>query len=766
MDGPDKYTLGEQTKSLPDLQVPGWFLAKRVKTPQRLNRISIPIRVLEYLEPENSTAAHKNTGQETVSPSNVADGVYGVSEEYYSELRDTVNAAFVRNSKNELPLDESCVFVSSTTKNSSGFLEALVLHLAKDIEAILIEVDIEDLNDLADHFQRQEDAQSVAECQDRQPNHDAALDTEVLINAAKEYFAASCALDRTDEAWKKSQNAVEALLNTPRSLVMGPVESRNEDEPVAKHYTNLTGVFEDTVILCVRDLDRLGYSTQTKIIARLQEGIKDRRRSKEHFILLFTTIEGEDSYLYMDYDYTYPPDEVSLASKFRLTMNSFTCAEKHGAADTEKITGTMNTRRLKRALRQRAYQAFPSELLEPFADWSLYGIDCYSTPLGESLWSRKDLHRAAIQIVGRSRSKSQLNMEDIRAVLSRLRLYRMPEGSGGQSDSESIVKSQDDAEDKWKEKIDAVKGSCNTFEKELISSVVNPADIATSFDDVILDQEIKEIVKHVVMLSTFNVTEKSSTLLHHVRIKGVLLYGPPGCGKTHLSRAIAKAFGASMLAIDAATVQSKWVGETEKYIKATFSLTEKLSPCVLFIDEADALFYRRSSEDRSWERNALTQFLQQMDGLLKSDKSPLVVVATNRPADLDDAFLRRLPQKIMINLPHEMARIQILRIYLKPDDIDPSVNIESIAAATEGYSASDLRDLCAEAAVIWFIEKQIDKLDDDSLKSLGHLSLNMSHISKALKKIRPTVSRRSQRDLVEFSERFNPDLAHVGKAGL
>jgi len=210
--------------------------------------------------------------------------------------------------------------------------------------------------------------------------------------------------------------------------------------------------------------------------------------------------------------------------------------------------------------------------------------------------------------------------------------------------------------------------------------------LESKYEDVIMDEEIKETVKHLVLLSNSHVEATSSFLLKQIRISGALLYGPPGTGKTHLSRAIAKESGANMLSIDSATIQNKFVGETEKCIKAAFTLAAKLFPCVLFIDEVDALFYRRSSDDKSWERSALTQFLQEMDGLEKSDKAPFVVVATNRPWDLDDAFLRRLPQKIRFGLPGTESRSKILRTFLKEDDLDPLVSIDSLAKQTDGYS--------------------------------------------------------------------------------
>lgn len=239
-------------------------------------------------------------------------------------------------------------------------------------------------------------------------------------------------------------------------------------------------------------------------------------------------------------------------------------------------------------------------------------------------------------------------------------------------------------------------------------------------------------------------TEGSSReLLKRVRMNGALFYGPPGTGKTHLARAIASTTGANMLSIDAARIQNKYVGESEKMIKSAFTLATKLSPCILFIDEADALFYRRSSDDKSWQRSTLTQFLTQMDGLMSTTepRKPFVIAATNRPKDLDEAFMRRLPHKVLFNLPDKSARAQILRIYLKEDDLKDDVDIDSLAQETTGFSGSDLLNLCEEAALAWAMEQNVANKTFDEIMAASKtdgeamavkLELGAGHFQKAL----------------------------------
>jgi SpoVK/Ycf46/Vps4 family AAA+-type ATPase len=211
-----------------------------------------------------------------------------------------------------------------------------------------------------------------------------------------------------------------------------------------------------------------------------------------------------------------------------------------------------------------------------------------------------------------------------------------------------------------------------------------------------------------------------------------------------------------MLAISAADILSKRVGATEKFIQAMFSLATKLAPCVLFIDEADSLFRRRSSNDSEWVRSMINQFLLEMDGLGTKSDTPFVLIATNRPTDLDDAFLRRLPHKVFFPLPSEEDRVLILKTLVKEQDLHPLVSIEALAKATPGFSGSDLRSLCGHAALMFAIEqvKSHQTRLGDPLTAL--LLLENRHFAKALGNTHPSVSRWSVEKMEEFAARFNP----------
>lgn len=141
-----------------------------------------------------------------------------------------------------------------------------------------------------------------------------------------------------------------------------------------------------------------------------------------------------------------------------------------------------------------------------------------------------------------------------------------------------------------------------------------------------------------------------------------------------------------------------YVGEGEKNVKAIFSLAKKLTPCVVFIDEADAILGSRGgSSPRTSHRELINQFLREWDGM--NDHSAFIMVATNRPYDLDEACLRRLPRRLLVDLPTEQDREAILRIHLKDEILDSTVSLPSLASQTPFYSGSDLKNVAVAAAL-------------------------------------------------------------------
>lgn len=179
--------------------------------------------------------------------------------------------------------------------------------------------------------------------------------------------------------------------------------------------------------------------------------------------------------------------------------------------------------------------------------------------------------------------------------------------------------------------------------------------------------------------------------------KGVLFYGPPGCGKTMLAKAVAAESAAIFINIRMSTIMDKWFGESNKLVAAIFSLARKLQPCIIFIDEIDSFLRERQSTDHEVTANLKTEFMTLWDGLT-SDGRVMVLGATNRPNDIDDAILRRMPKRFPVPMPNKAQRRRILEITLKDARLDSDFDIDMVVDRTQGMSGSDLREACRNAA--------------------------------------------------------------------
>ncbi|XP_050363356.1 uncharacterized protein LOC126782190 [Argentina anserina] len=244
---------------------------------------------------------------------------------------------------------------------------------------------------------------------------------------------------------------------------------------------------------------------------------------------------------------------------------------------------------------------------------------------------------------------------------------------------------------------DVVTG--NEFEKKLLADVIPPSDIGVTFDDIGALENVKDTLKELVMLPLQRPELFSKGQLTKP-CKGILLFGPPGTGKTMLAKAVATEAGANFINISMSSITSKWFGEGEKYVKAVFSLASKIAPSVVFVDEVDSMLGRRENPgEHEAMRKMKNEFMVNWDGLRTKDtERVLVLAATNRPFDLDEAVIRRLPRRLMVNLPDTTNREKILRVILAKEDLDPDVDLEGVASMTDGYSGSDLKNLCVTAA--------------------------------------------------------------------
>lgn len=290
-----------------------------------------------------------------------------------------------------------------------------------------------------------------------------------------------------------------------------------------------------------------------------------------------------------------------------------------------------------------------------------------------------------------------------------------------------------------------IRKQCNQHEKVLMRGVVNPENIRTTFKDVHAPAETIEALKTLTTLSLTRPEAFQYGVLATDKITGLLLYGPPGTGKTLLAKAVAKESGATVLEVSGSDVYDMYVGESEKNVRAIFSLARKLSPCVVFIDEADAIFASRGSgTSRNTHRELINQFLREWDGM--TDTNAFIMVATNRPFDLDDAALRRLPRRLLVDLPTEKDRESILRIHLGGERLEDAVSVAELASKTPLYSGSDLKNLVVAAALAAVREeneaaaRHAESGADEEFKFPERRVLGMRHFDKAMEEITASVS--------------------------
>ncbi|MGH0131653.1 UNVERIFIED_CONTAM: hypothetical protein FKN15_056735 [Acipenser sinensis] len=237
------------------------------------------------------------------------------------------------------------------------------------------------------------------------------------------------------------------------------------------------------------------------------------------------------------------------------------------------------------------------------------------------------------------------------------------------------------------------------YEMNIASHLVDPRSMKVTWRDIAgLDDVIMELQDTVILPFQKRHLFQGSRLFQPP--KGVLLYGPPGCGKTLIGKATAKASGCRFINLQPSILTDKWYGESQKLTAAVFSLAVKIQPCIIFIDEIDSFLRNRSSLDHEATAMMKAQFMSLWDGLdTETDCQVMVMGASNRPQDVDPAILRRMPTTFQINFPTQKQRQDVLKLILAGENLSNAINLKEIAEKTEGYSGSDLKELCRDAAM-------------------------------------------------------------------
>ena len=234
--------------------------------------------------------------------------------------------------------------------------------------------------------------------------------------------------------------------------------------------------------------------------------------------------------------------------------------------------------------------------------------------------------------------------------------------------------------------------------------------------------------------------------------RGILLFGPPGTGKTMIAKAIASECKSTFFNISASSLTSKWVGESEKTVKSLFKIAYKKVPSIIFIDEIDSILSKRSENENEATKRLKTEFLIQFDGLGSNTNAKLLVIAaTNRPMDLDEALLRRLPKRVYCGPLDENGRFEFIKKVINRVETNLSDDdIREIAKKTNDYSNSDLMELCREAAY----QPVRELTTDEILKIKKFRPLVKQDLLIAVQKIRGTLSKKVRDELQKWNDQF------------
>ncbi|KAL1556866.1 peroxisomal biogenesis factor 6-like [Salvia divinorum] len=295
----------------------------------------------------------------------------------------------------------------------------------------------------------------------------------------------------------------------------------------------------------------------------------------------------------------------------------------------------------------------------------------------------------------------------------------------------------------------------NEYERLIRPEVIPASEIGVTFADIGALDDIKDSLQELVMLPLKRPDLFEGGLLKPCR--GILLFGPPGTGKTMLAKAIANEAGASFINVSMSTIASKWFGEDEKKVRALFTLAGKVSPTIIFVDEVDSMLGQRNKNgEHEAMRKIKNEFMTHWDGLL-TNPGILVLAATNRPFDLDEAIIRRFERRIMVGLPSVENREKILRTLLSKDKVE-GLDFTELATMTEGYSGSDLKNLCTTAAYRPVRELIKHELLKDQKRKFEEVQLSCENSRERVINIRPL----NMQDLKEAKNQVAPSFASEG----
>lgn len=347
---------------------------------------------------------------------------------------------------------------------------------------------------------------------------------------------------------------------------------------------------------------------------------------------------------------------------------------------------------------------------------------------------------------------NKIYLERSNAYLNRIKSLQMSnvlEEDEGKSDDDLVGNDLDSSDNKTGNEIRKPKESLG----EEFDSLIMKEKPKVSWKEVIGLDDAKRAIRESIVYPT-----KRPDLFPLGWPRGLLLYGPPGCGKTLLAAAAAAEIDGYFVNVDAAAMMSKWLGEAEKNVSKLFKMANKLYeseniPILLFIDEIDSLLGTRNGEVGG-EIRVKNQFLTEMDGITnKTKNSKLYVIgATNKPWSLEAGFLRRFQKRVYVTLPDNDSRNNLFKQYTSPLKKDKTLKIDELSKLVQGYSASDIKDICqaAQLRVVNELFESGKAMESES----NPRPISMNDFKEIIKMRKPTVTIDMIRAYMRWSEQF------------